>query len=187
MACISVCGGERPEVSAAPVEFHFQSIYNDHAAFVFRVLRGMGVADGAVEDALQDVFMVVHRRLSEFDGRHAVRSWLFEIALRVASDHRKKQRRRTERHTSLTEDLPQPDGDPSEHSERAELTRAVLRTLERVSEDQRMILFLADLEGMTAPEVAELTRLPLSNVYTRLRRARMAFSKVWDAEHGSEP
>jgi RNA polymerase sigma-70 factor (ECF subfamily) len=169
------------------VGLDFQRIYAEHAAFVFRILRGMGVADGAVEDALQDVFIVVHRRLAEFDGRHAVRTWLFEIALRVASDHRKKQRRMKARHASLVDDLPHPDGDPSAHGERAEVTRAVLRTLERLSDAQRMILVLADLEGMTAPEIAELSRLPLSNVYTRLRRARIAFTTAWEIEHGRTP
>src|SRR6476620_7217092 len=50
----------------------FETVYRDHAGFVWRVLRGMGVADVLVEDAVQDAFVVVHRRLPEFDGRHSV-------------------------------------------------------------------------------------------------------------------
>jgi RNA polymerase sigma-70 factor (ECF subfamily) len=158
----------------------FQVVYAQHAAFVFRVLRGMGVPDGFVEDALQDVFMVVLRRLPEFDGRHALRTWLFEIALRVASDHRRKHKRR-HYHEPLSDDLAHAAATPAEESERAETTRAVMSTLERLSEDKRMVLVLADLEGLSAPEIAELARLPLSNVYTRLRRARIAFSEAWGA------
>src|SRR4051794_22631911 len=93
-AQVPVCGGDLLGASSERVVFEFQRIYADHAGFVFRVLRGMGVADSGVEDALQDVFVVVHRRLPEFDGRYSMRTWLFEIALRVASDHRRKQRRR---------------------------------------------------------------------------------------------
>src|SRR5687768_16828236 len=72
----------------------FRALYAEHAGFLFRVLRGMGVAEASVEDAAQDVFIVVHRRLPEFDGRHKLRTWLFEIAFRTACNYRRKQRAR---------------------------------------------------------------------------------------------
>ena len=71
----------------------FDEVYGEHARFVWRVLRGMGIREAGIDDAVQDVFIVVHRRLREFDGKHALSTWLFAIAYRVACDHRRKHRR----------------------------------------------------------------------------------------------
>ncbi|HSD87703.1 MAG TPA: sigma-70 family RNA polymerase sigma factor, partial [Kofleriaceae bacterium] len=79
--------------SAAP---SFDEVYAAHFAFVWRVLRTFGVPDAALEDAAQDVFVVVHRRLPEFEGRAAITTWLFAIARRVAGAHRRKDTGRTE-------------------------------------------------------------------------------------------
>ena len=68
----------------------FDQIYAQHFAFVWRVLRTFGVAEAALEDAAQDVFVVVHRRLPEFEGRSAITTWLFAIARRVAGSHRRR-------------------------------------------------------------------------------------------------
>src|SRR5512132_2053673 len=65
----------------------FDAIYAAHVGFVWRVLRTLGVTDAQVEDAVQDVFVVVHRRLGEWEGRAAITTWLFAIARRVASAH----------------------------------------------------------------------------------------------------
>ncbi|MBL8945782.1 MAG: sigma-70 family RNA polymerase sigma factor, partial [Myxococcales bacterium] len=69
-------------------------IYREHVEFVWAVLRRLGVDEADVEDAAQDVFVVAHRRLGEFEGRAAVRTWLYSIALRVASNRRRKHARR---------------------------------------------------------------------------------------------
>jgi RNA polymerase sigma factor (sigma-70 family) len=70
----------------------FDTVYSQNARFIWRVLRGMGVPDALIEDAVQDVFVVVHRRLAEFDGRHSIRTWLFAIAYRVSRDHLRRAR-----------------------------------------------------------------------------------------------
>src|SRR5690349_19842165 len=74
----SAVQGPRSGVTVRPIAF--DRVYADHAAFVWRVLRGMGVSEPIVEDAMQDVFMVVHRRLAEFDGLGSIKTWLFQIA-----------------------------------------------------------------------------------------------------------
>ena len=72
----------------------FRAVYEAHAAFVWRNLRRLGVSDADVEDKLQEVFVVAHRRWEEFvDRGHGPRAWLFQIALRVASDARRHRRR----------------------------------------------------------------------------------------------
>ncbi|HLL20652.1 MAG TPA: sigma-70 family RNA polymerase sigma factor, partial [Kofleriaceae bacterium] len=68
----------------------FDEVYTQHAAFVWRVLRTFGVGESQIEDAVQDVFVVVHRRLGEWEGRAAITTWLFAIARRVASTYRRR-------------------------------------------------------------------------------------------------
>src|SRR5262245_39607962 len=71
----------------------FEEVYDEHIDFVWRSLRLLGVADAQLDDAIQDVFVVVHRKLDTFEGRASIRTWIFGIALRVARMHRVRQRR----------------------------------------------------------------------------------------------
>jgi RNA polymerase sigma-70 factor (ECF subfamily) len=168
------------------VSLDFDGVYAQHVGFVWRVLRGMGVPDAGVEDAVQDVFIVVHRRLPEFDGRHALRTWLFAIAYRVACDHRRKQRR-----SSMHESLGMPGQDtndeqelvdaapsPAETAEQSQQLERLSDALDALDDDKRALLVLAEIEQMTVPEMAEITGTPLNTVYTRLRRARIELQDV---------
>src|SRR5687767_14378132 len=75
----------------------FDEVYEAHVGFVWRVLRTFGVPEAVIEDAVQDVFIVVHRRLGEWQGRAAITTWLFAIARRVAGAHRRRVDRHIER------------------------------------------------------------------------------------------
>jgi RNA polymerase sigma-70 factor (ECF subfamily) len=166
----------------------FQTVYAQHVRFVWRVLRGMGVPDAGVEDAVQDVFIVVHRRLHEFDGRHALRTWLFAIAYRVAADHRRRQRRaRVHVQQPLHEQLPDGAPTPADAAERRETLRLLDSLLDGMSDDKRAVLVLSEIEGMTAPEIAEITATGVNTVYTRLRRARIELTQALAARRKRTP
>jgi RNA polymerase sigma-70 factor (ECF subfamily) len=149
----------------------FDEIYAAHFAFVWRLLRTFGVADAALDDAAQDVFVVVHRRLPEFEGRAAVTTWLFAIARRVAGSYR---RRRT---TETLDPAHEPAGtsDTFAALSRAEATQTVLAILDMLDEDKRMVFALVELEQLSVPEVAKLLDINLNTAYSRLRLARQAF------------
>jgi len=155
----------------------FDEVYVDHAAFVWRILRGMGVSEPLVEDAVQDVFMVVHRRLAEFDGRGSLKTWLFQIAYRTACGYRRKVRR-TGGHEPFEDIVESRTGNPAEEAERHETMSLVAGLLDGLDDDKRAVLVLADIEGMTAPEIAVITGTRLNTVYTRLRRARNELSQA---------
>jgi RNA polymerase sigma-70 factor (ECF subfamily) len=104
-----------------------------------------------------------------------VRTWLFEIAYRVAQVHRRNWAC-TNTQVSLGEELQSSTRSPHEQLERQETAELLGQLLDKLDEDKRMVLVLADIEGLTAPEIAELTGLPLNTIYTRLRRARGEFS-----------
>ncbi len=168
---------ESPSVHAASIS-GFDALYDAHFDFVWRSLRRLGVPEPQLDDAVQDAFLVVHRRLADFEGRSSVRTWLFGIALRVAHDHR----RALSRHG-----LPEPlEGEPADRSSllpdeqtaRAQALAFLDRFLATLDDDKRAVFILAELEEMTAPEIAEALSANVNTVYSRLRAARRAFEEV---------
>lgn len=154
------------------------TVYEAYFRYVWRCLRSLGVRDSQLEDALQDVFIVVQRRLPEFDGRAAVRTWLYAIALRVARKYRERARREPTSLEAAREADPElsstheASGDREQEGERLVLARRALAALD---DDKREIFVLARVEQMSAPEIASVLRIPLNTVYSRLRAARLAF------------
>jgi RNA polymerase sigma-70 factor, ECF subfamily len=169
---------------SAPPRYAFDDVYAANVAFVWRVLRGMGVTDALIDDAAQDVFVVVHRRLPEFDGRFAIKTWLFEIAYRIACDYRRKSKR-VAGHGPLGEDLHDRAPDPADCAAGNESLRFLEELLDGMDDEKRAVLVLSGIEGMTAPEVAAVTATPLNTVYTRLRRARAELSDALAARERS--
>ena len=173
----------RPLPSAEPQApvLDLATVYEAYFRYVWRCLRSLGVRDSQLEDALQDVFIVVQRRLPEFDGRAAVRTWLYAIALRVARKYRDRARREPTSLDAAREDDPElgsghDGGSDSElGSERLLLARRALSSLD---DDKREIFVLARVEQMSAPEIAGVLCIPLNPVYSRLRAARLAFDAV---------
>jgi len=143
-------------------------IYREHFEFVWRSLRRLGVPEHAIEDAAQDVFVVVARRLADFEGRSSLRTWLFGIAIRVVRTRRRSSWRHQRKVDALARE-PSPSADPIA---RQDAQRLLLRLLDELSEDQRATYVLIELEGMTAVEVAEGLGANVNTIYTRLRAAR---------------
>jgi RNA polymerase sigma-70 factor (ECF subfamily) len=163
------------EPSTVTAVLDLPAIYDQHADFVWRSLRRLGVPERSVDDAVQDVFIVVHRRLGEFEGRSTLKSWLFGIARRVAHDHRRRIGRK-ERDEELPEVVADPAGTtPALEAERAEAVRALHAILASLDDDKREVFILAELEQMTAPEIAAALGVNLNTIYSRLRAARAAF------------
>jgi RNA polymerase sigma-70 factor (ECF subfamily) len=158
-------------------------IFGEHADFVWRSLRRLGVPVADVDDALQEVFLVVHRRLHEYEDRGLMRAWLFSISRQVASHYHRGARRTEERHRGVSVSaLPR---DPEEAFERREAERFVSEFLEALDEPRRLVFYLSDVEGLTAPEIASALAVNLNTVYGRLRQARSRFEAAL-AERGAE-
>jgi RNA polymerase sigma-70 factor (ECF subfamily) len=165
----------------------FDEVYAAHAAFVWRVLRTFGVGEGQIEDAVQDVFVVVHRRLPEWEGRAAITTWLFSIARRVASTHRRRAGSERTRTEPLV-DEPAGTADTYAAMSRAQAAATVLAILEQLDEDKRVVFALVELEQLSVPEVARMLDIKLNTAYSRLRLARHAFeSAVRAREEGRTP
>jgi RNA polymerase sigma-70 factor (ECF subfamily) len=161
--------GERP---AARVDF--DAMYREHFGFVWRTLRRLGVSADALDDTAQEVFLVVHRRAPELRAEGSPKAWLFAIAQRVASDHR-RWRRRKGHALPLEVEVPAFTLTPLEHAMHREASDLVLDFLTQLDEQRRAAFLLADLEQMTAPEIARATGANINTVYYRIASARKAF------------
>ncbi len=171
-------------VDAGAQHLTFDSVYHSYASFVWRNARRLGVSYGAVEDVMQEVFLVVHRRLPEFEERTSVRAWLSAILIRVVRAHRRNARRKDGAQENGPPSL-EPDslGDtrslsPLEAAERDEAVQELYGILSRMNEERREVLVLSELEELTAPEIAQALQVNVNTVSWRLRTARQEFERM---------
>lgn len=161
-----------------PMPLDFALVYEQNAAFVWRSLRLLGVDPDSLDDAVQEVFLVVHRRLAEFEGRSSLRTWLYAIARRVARNVRRGAERRPTP-AAIAADLPDLAGaTPHELAEKADAARVLLELVGCLSDDQRELFLLVEVEEMTVPDAAEALGLNVNTCYSRLRAARARFERA---------
>jgi len=160
------------ELAGAPV-LVFDEVYAAHVGFVWRIVRAFGLPDAAVEDVVQEVFVIVHRRLPEFEGRAAITTWLFAIARRVALAARRRVAR-----TEPLADEPTGNADTFAAVSRAQAAAIVAAILDTMDEDKRIVFSLVELEQLSVPEVAKMLDLNLNTAYSRLRLARKLFEQA---------
>jgi len=167
-----------PTVMSTPPP-EFRAIYDAHFDFVWRSLRRLGVREPDVLDLTQKVFLTAHVKLSGFEGRSQISTWLFGIAQRVASDYRRSALIRREISTDHAE-LDAVASSPAEFSadsdqhQRARAAEAILNTL---PEAQRTVFVLFELEEMSGQEIAALLDVSIGTVKSRLRLARDTFRR----------
>jgi len=166
---------ERPEPSpAGAARAQLADLYARHADFVVRVARQLGAPAAELEDVVHDVFLVVHRRHAEFDPqRGSLRAWLYGICRNVVF-HQIRGRARAEQRLQRLP-VPVAGPGPDELLAQARAMATVQQFLEGLDEGRRLVFALIDIEGLSAPEVAQAMNLNLNTVYSRLRLARKQF------------
>jgi len=165
-----------PTVSGDP--HGFDAIYRGYARLVARWAARLGGPEISVDDVVQDVFLVVSRRLPEFRGEAKLTTWLFRVTEKTIRNVRRQRRRRTwfARLTRrIEETAPAPQPTPVEDRERREAADTFYRILETLPEKHRNVLVLHELEAMSALEIAELLGMKVATVRVTLHRARNAF------------
>jgi RNA polymerase sigma-70 factor (ECF subfamily) len=164
----------RGPTGGRPLEF--RELYDTHFAFVWRTARRLGVHDALLDDAVQDVFVVIHRRLEAFEGRSPLRSWIFGITRRVAKDYRRRAARK-DRGKVATDRLTASGPGPAQQAERSEAMSLLYEMLAGLDEAKREVFILAEIEEMTVPEIAAALDTNVNTIYSRLRAARAAFER----------
>jgi RNA polymerase sigma-70 factor (ECF subfamily) len=164
-------------VADARAEIDFHALYQQQFRYVFRTLRRLGAAPVEVDDLVQEVFTVVFQRLGDYDRNRPVEPWLFGIAFRVASTHRRRRSRRVSEVALGAHDLADEDAAGPEASLGDRRARElVLRALDALSLDQRAVFVMHEIDEQPIPVVAETLGIPLNTAYSRLRAARAGFA-----------
>jgi RNA polymerase sigma-70 factor (ECF subfamily) len=152
----------------------FDVLFEQHADFVWRVLKRHRVAERELEDACQEVFLVVHRRLSEFEGRSSLRTWIYGIAARVALAQRRKAHMRRE-----VLDGEEIEGGHTasgitafERASQNQVLELATQALANMDDDKREVFALYELEGLPMADVAESLEIPEGTALSRLYAAR---------------
>lgn len=166
-----------PPPALASSELTLERIHTEHFTFIWRSLRGLGVPANALDDAAQQVFLIVHRRLPEFAGRSTLRTWLFSIAYRVALNQRRTLKRRGTT-VEIADDLEQRASGPETRAEAREALRFVEQFIDGLPAQKRALFALALLEELPAAEVAAALGVPVNTVYSRIRLLREEFRQA---------
>lgn len=164
----------------------FDEVYRQTFPMVVRSLRRLGVPASELEDAAQEVFVIVHGHLAEFEGRSQISTWVYGIACNVARNLRRKNGRRQDIDAQLgaveaacSELLgaePVARGpSPLAALESSQARALVESLLQRLDADKREVFVSVDLEGMEISAVADALQVHLSTVQYRLREARLTF------------
>ncbi len=159
---------------------NFEQLYDDHYAFVARTVRRLGVAEQAVEDVCQEVFVVVYRRMHEFEGRAKLQTWLYRITANVVANQHRSQRRKAPHQRSgaqvdpeeIAIATPGPEAN-ARQTQAAHLARTILMSM---SEQKRMAFVLVELEGMSYGEAGIALNETFDTVRARVRAARSEFA-----------
>lgn len=149
----------------------FEQLYRRYFAFTWRTLRGLGIPPMSLDDAAQEVWIIVHRRLGEFEGRSTMKTWLFGIAVNVGRNLRRNDRQRREL-VALPLHLASPAPGPGEEREGHEAWQLVRGFVETLDQERREVFVCSLLEGLSAADTAEATGLDVTTVYHRIRALR---------------
>lgn len=166
---------ERLDASVVP---SFREVYAEHCSMVFRTIRILGVPTASVEDVAQEVFLSVHRALPSYEPRAPMRAWIYRIARNAALNGRRISHHDAFR-VPFDESLKSPEAANPERSAAANERLQILRdVLASMPSEQRDVIVMGELEGFTAPEIAEVLGVGLNTIYSRQRLAREALESA---------
>jgi RNA polymerase sigma-70 factor (ECF subfamily) len=170
--------GQAPGTNAPEKIPSVREVVEQHSAHVWRTLYYCGVAPSDLKDACQEVFLVISRKLGEFEGRSSLRTWVYQICVRVAAGYRRSARLRYERVVAEPPEVAVHETQQDELEERRTRERLVA-ILEKIDEDQREVFVLYEIEERPMAEIASALGCPLRTAYSRLEAARKEIMRAW--------
>jgi len=159
----------------------FAAVYEEYFDLVWSAARQLGVSSEAIDDVVQEIFVVIHARLGSVQQVESLRSWVYGVARRTVSTYRRARRSRNAsgaQYAEVADWLGSLPPTPHDLSVLADRQRLLLQLLSELDESKREVFTLSEIEGFTAPEIAEALEIPVNTVYSRLRAARQAFEQA---------
>lgn len=163
----------------------FEAVYSRYYGFVRDGLRRLGIPAADLDDVTQEVFVVLLRKLDEHDLNGATRSWLFQVARRVASHDRRKRAREQRKRSMDWRALPHVD--PEVEAQRLEAARVLGDFLGTLGDADRAVFVASEVEGMTGAAIAERVGLNVNTTYSRIRTLRRRFHDHAQRHRGRAP
>jgi len=162
-----------------------RAIFDEYSAFVWRTIKHLGVPERDIQDVCQEVFVVIHRKLESFEGRSSLRTWVYGICLRTASDYRRRAHVRREQ---SVDEVPSANFEASQEDdlERARYRQRLAELLDQLDEDKRQVFILYEIEELDMKEIAEAMGTPLQTAYSRLRAARQMLARALSDDDSQE-
>ncbi|MFC1610643.1 RNA polymerase sigma factor [Myxococcota bacterium] len=155
----------------------WRQLYQAHFDFVCGITRKLGTPPDEVEDVVQEVFLVVFRKLDSFqEGRFT--TWLYRICANIVSDRHRRRRRRQLLDTLRGWLGAAPKPSPEQQVEKAGAQQAVRQVLERMSPKKREVFTLFEIDGLSSEEISRCVGCPRATVRTRLFHARQEFVRI---------
>jgi RNA polymerase sigma-70 factor, ECF subfamily len=158
-----------------------QVIYKEYLDFVWSSARHLGATTDAIDDVVQDVFIVIHAKLATLQRPEALRSWIYGIVRRTVSDYRRSRRTRDAAGARLGAELKSTRPSPPSPLDRVQWNAelGILQSiLAELDEPKREVFVMVEVLEMTVPEVVQALEIPLNTAYSRLRLARQSFEEV---------
>lgn len=167
----------------------FKKLYNEYAPKIYGILRNY-VPPNEIEDALQEVFLRILKGINNFEGRSKLSTWIYRIAVNVGKDYSKKSNNIQEKTISMENDNYEEKDDfqPSSDTnvQKQALTELnyelILNIMEKLNEDERLIIKLRDIDGLSYSEISEIMNIPIGTVKSKLHYARKKLRKLIEEE-----
>jgi RNA polymerase sigma-70 factor (ECF subfamily) len=190
-----VSGPDEPDVPSGSAEsrngspLSFAEVHARYFEFVWSSARRLGVPEEAMDDVVQNVFIVIHAKLATLERPESLRSWIYGIARRLVLKYFRAQRQTASVEQQLAW-LEQTHGPapktPLELTEHRDQLRLLAELLAELDPLKREVLVLAEMEELTPAQIAEALEIPLNTVYSRLRAARTQFEEGLARHHARE-
>jgi RNA polymerase sigma-70 factor (ECF subfamily) len=164
------------DAGVAPIDA--EALFRDHARFVASFLRHMGASESDLDDFVQDVFVLAHRKGGYRPGPAAPRTWLASLAIRLVLARRRTRARRPEASAAI-ESIPDRAQSPAEALEARRSLERVRAALEHLSVEHRAAFILYEIEGESCESIAAMWDVPVGTVYSRLHHARKRFLETY--------
>lgn len=172
-------------LSTAPVSFDTDRLYREYAPAVRRWAGKLNRHQSEVEDIVQEVFLVAHRRLPDIPELRHPAPWLFRITTNVVRHRWREQRRRGDlRRLQLAEE-PEARPTPLEDLEHRQKMVKLSHALDALDDEDRQLLYLCDVRCLPTSRVTAMTGIKPQTLRVRRFRARLVMARlVRDRDHG---
>lgn len=171
-----------PNVVAKPT---FDQVYKETFKFVWNIIKNHGVHESAIDDLVQEVFIAVHRQLPTFEGKCAIKTWVYSIAYNYISNYRRTKKRKG-MGRAINSDVMDPNDliDTGLNQfgiyKQAEAKKILNSLISQMDKEKAEVFVLHELEEMSSSEISEITKINENTVYSRIRSGRMQFQLLLD-------